>query len=180
MVSKMKRIQDFEKPPRVTLKRSLIIFFGNVIGIYLISIFGLGISKADIDDIALFVIFISLINAILWPLLTRILMPFLVLTFGVGTLILNGFLLQFFGPLFNIYVDGPAIILAPLAMAFVTTVLSTLLTIEDDGSYYRSVFRDAEKKRKAEIKNYPGLIIVEIDGLAYDVLKEAIDKGLWS
>ena len=178
MVSKMKRIQDFEKPPRVTLKRSLIIFFGNVIGIYLISIFGLGISKADIDDIALFVIFISLINAILWPLLTRILMPFLVLTFGVGTLILNGFLLQFFGPLFNIYVDGPAIILAPLAMAFVTTVLSTLLTIEDDGSYYRSVFRDAEKKRKAEIKNYPGLIIVEIDGLAYDVLKEAIDKGL--
>ena len=178
MVSKMKRIHDFEKPPRVTLKRSLIIFLGNVIGIYLISIFGLGVSKAAIDDIALFVIFISLINAILWPLLTRILMPFLVLTFGVGTLILNGFLLQFFGPLFNIYVDGPAIILAPLAMAFVTTVLSTLLTIEDDGSYYRSVFRDAEKKRKAEIKNYPGLIIVEIDGLAYDVLKEAIDKGL--
>ncbi|MBQ2353217.1 MAG: hypothetical protein II396_02720, partial [Methanobrevibacter sp.] len=65
----MKRIQDFEKPPRVTLKRSLIIFLGNVIGIYLISIFGLGVSKADIDDIALFVIFISLINAILWPLL---------------------------------------------------------------------------------------------------------------
>ncbi len=84
----------------------------------------------------------------------------------------------FKGPYFGIEIDGPAIILAPLAMAFITTILSTLLTIEDDSSYYRSVYRDAESKRKAEVKNYPGLIIVEIDGLAYDVLKEAVDKGL--
>ena len=174
----MEHIQDFEKPPRVTLKRSLIIFIGNVIGIYLIIIFGLGIPSANFDDVMLFVIFTSIINALLWPILTRIFMPFLVLTFGVGTLILNGLILQFFGPLFYISVEGPAIILAPLSMALVTTLLSTLLTIEDDGSYYRSVYRDAEKKRKKETKKYPGLIIIEIDGLAYDVLKEAIDKGL--
>lgn len=174
----MKRIQDFEKPPRVTLKRSLIIFFGNVIGLYLISFLGLGVKLSAIDDISLFVIFVSIINALLWPILTRVLMPFLVLTFGVGTLILNGLLLQLLGPPFGIEISGPAIILAPLAMAFITTILSSLLTIEDDSSYYRSVFRDAEKKRKKDIKTYPGLIIVEIDGLAYDVLKEAVDKGL--
>ena len=119
----MERVQDFEKPPRVSLKRSLIIFFGNVIGIYLISFLGLGVSVSRFDDIALFVIFISIINAVLWPILTRILMPFLVLTFGIGTLILNGLLLQLLGPYFGIEVQGPAIILAPLAMAFVTTVL---------------------------------------------------------
>ena len=174
----MEYIQDFEKPPRVTLKRSLIIFIGNVTGIYLISLLGLGVTIDYFNDIALLVIFISIVNAILWPLLTRILMPFLVLTFGVGTLFLNGLLLEIFGPLFDVNVQGPAIILAPLAMSFVTTILSALLTIEDDGSYYRSVYRDAEKKRKKEIKNYPGLIIIEIDGLAYDVLKEAIDNGL--
>ena len=174
----MERIKDYEKPPRVTLRRSLIVFFGNVIGIYLISLFGLGVKVEYFDDIVLLVLFISLINALLWPLLTRILMPFLVLTFGIGTLILNGLLLEFLGPLFGIEVQGPAIILAPLAMAFVTTALSALLTIEDDGSYYRSVYRDAKKKRKKEIKDYPGLIIVEIDGLAYDVLKDAVDRGL--
>ena len=92
--------------------------------------------------------------------------------------ILQELILENIGPLFGIEVHGPAIILAPLAMAFVTTLLSTLLTIEDDGSYYRSVYRDAKKKRKAEIKNYPGLIIVEIDGLAYDVLIEAVNKGI--
>ena len=173
----MKLIQDYERPPRITIKRSLIIFIGNIIGMYLISFFGLGVKLSDFNDVALFIIFVSLINAILWPILTRILMPFLVLSFGIGTLILNGLLLNFCGPLFGINVEGPAIILAPLAMSFVTTALSTILTIEDEGSYYRSVYRDAEKKRKGEVKDYPGLIIVEIDGLAYDVLKEAVDKG---
>ncbi|MBQ2831082.1 phage holin family protein [Methanobrevibacter sp.] len=174
----MEKIADYEKPPRTTLKRSLIIFIGNVLGIYIISFLGLGIKIDYLDDVFFFVIFISLVNALLWPILTRILMPFLILTFGVGSLILNGFLLEFFGPIFGIYVEGIGMILAPLSMAFLTTILSALVTMEDDGSYYRSVFRDAEKKRKGEVKDYPGVIIVEIDGLAYDVLCEAIDKDL--
>ena len=163
--------------PKRNLKRSLIVFIGNVLGIYLICFLGLGVEANYLDDIILLVLFISLINAILWPLLTRIAMPFLVLTFGFGTLILNGLLLQFFAPLFDIEIKGAAMILAPLAMAAVTTVLSALITIEDDSSYYRSVLRDAEKKRKNEIKDYPGVIIVEIDGLAHEVLCEAVKRG---
>lgn len=174
----MEYIHEFEKPPRVTLKRSLIILIGNILGIYIISFFGLGVTIDAFDDIFIFVLFMALINAILWPILTRVLMPFLVLTFGIGSLILNGALLEFFGPAFGINVSGWGVILAPLAMAIVTTALSALATIEDDGSYYRSVFRDAEKKRKDNVKNYPGLIVVEIDGLAHDVLCEAIEKDL--
>ena len=173
----MTKFKSEKKPPRTTLKRSIIILIGNILGIYLISFMGLGVKVSDFDDILLLVLFISILNSILWPILTRILMPFLVLTFGVGTLILNGFLLNFFAPLFGITIDGPSIILAPIAMTMVTTILSSLLTIEDDGSFYRSVYSDANKKRKKEVKNYPGLIIIEIDGLAYDVLCEAVEKG---
>ena len=174
----MEHVKKFETPPRITLKRSILIFIGNVLGIYVISFFGLGVTVGEFDDIALLVIFISIVNAVLWPLLTKIFMPFLVLTFGVGSLILNGLLLGLFAPLFDIEIKGMAIILAPLAMAIVTTIMSSVLTIEEDSSYYRSVYRDAKRKRKGEVKNYPGLIIVEIDGLSYGVLKEAIDKGL--
>ena len=172
----MEIIKEKQSPKR-SLKRSLIVFIGNVLGIYLISFLGLGVEVSQFDDIILLVLFISLINSLFWPLLTRIAMPFLVLTFGFGTLILNGLLLQFFGPLFGIEIKGAAIIFAPLAMAAVTTIISALITIEDDSSYYRSVLRDAEKKRKTEIKDYPGLIIVEVDGLAYKVLCEAIERG---
>ena len=173
----MEHVSEYDKPPRITLKRSLIVFIGNIIGLYLISFFGLGVDVSRFDEVALFVIFISFINAIFWPILTRILMPFLVLTFGVGTLVLNGILLQIFAPFFDITITGWGVILAPLAMALLTTILSTLVTIEDTSSYYRSVLRDATKKRKGDIKKYPGVIIIEIDGLAYDVLCEAIDKG---
>lgn len=166
-----------KQTPKRSFKRSLIVFIGNVLGIYLVCFLGLGVEVYHFDDIILLVLFISLINAILWPLLTRIAMPFLVLTFGFGTLILNGFILQFFAPLFDIEINGAAMILAPLSMAAVTTILSSLITIDDDSSYYRAVLRDAEKKRKTEIKDYPGLIIVEIDGLAYEVLCEAIERG---
>ncbi|MDO5815571.1 MAG: phage holin family protein [Methanobrevibacter sp.] len=166
-----------KQTPKRSLKRSLIVFIGNVLGIYLISFLGLGVKFSQFDDILLLVLFISLINAILWPILTRIAMPFLVLTFGFGALILNGLLLQLFAPLFDIQINGAVMILVPLAMAAVTTILSSLITIEDDSSYYRSVLRDAEKKRKTEIKDYPGVIIVEIDGLAYEVLCEAVERG---
>ena len=172
----MKIINEKQSPKR-SLKRSLIVFIGNVLGIYLISVLGLGAEVSQFDDIIFLVLFISLINSLFWPLLTRIAMPFLVLTFGVGVLILNGILLQIFAPIFDIQIKGAAIILAPLAMAAVTTILSSLITINDDSSYYRSVLRDAEKKRKSEIKDYPGVIIVEIDGLAYEVLREAVERG---
>ena len=167
-----------KQTPKKSLKRSLIVFIGNIIGIYLISFLGLGVEVSPSGDILLLVLFLGLVNAILWPILTRIAMPFLVITFGVGTLILNGLLLQLLAPMFGIAIKGPAIILAPLGMAAVTTVLSSLITINDDSSYYRSVLRDAEKKRKGNIKDYPGVIIVEIDGLAHNVLLEAVDRGV--
>ena len=166
-----------KQTPKRSLKRSLIVFIGNIIGIYLISFLGLGVEISHSGDIMLLVLFLGIINAILWPILTRIAMPFLVLTFGVGTLILNGVLLQLLAPMFGIEIKGAALILAPLGMAAVTTLLSTLITIEDDSSYYRAVLNDAEKKRKSDVKDYPGVIIVEIDGLAYEVLREAVEKG---
>ena len=166
-----------KQTPRRSFRRSLIVLIGNIIGIYLIGFLGLGIKLSSFDDILLLVLFIGLINSLLWPMLTRIAMPFLVLTFGFGALILNGILLEQLAPLFFIEIEGPAIILAPLAMAAVTTLLSSLITIEDDSSYYRAVFNDAKKKRKAEVKDYPGVIIVEIDGLAYEVLREAVERG---
>ena len=170
-------IIDQKSTPKRSLKRSLIVLIGNVLGIYLISFLGLGVQVHQFDDIILLVVFISLVNSILWPILTRIAMPFLVFTFGFGTLILNGCLLNFFAPLFEIEIQGLAIVLAPIAMAAVTTILSAIITIDDDSSYYRVVLKDAEKKRKTEIKDYPGVIIVEIDGLAHEVLCEAVEKG---
>ena len=172
----MRVISELRKKPGLTLKRIFILFIANIIGLYLIS-YGWDFTPGRFSDVIVFIIFISIANSILWPILTRILMPFLVLTFGIGSLILNGLIFSFFAPLFDICIEGWGIILAPLAIALITTILSTVLTIEDDGSYYRAVLRDAQRKRKDNVKDYPGLIIVEIDGLSYEVLCEAVENG---
>ena len=159
------------------MKRYLVLFIANLIGLYLIS-FGLDFTFTNLYKVVLFIFFISIFNAILWPLITKIYMPILVWTFGIGSLILNGGIFAFFGPYFGLNITGWGIILAPLTIALITIILSTILSLEDDGAYYQAVLREAQRKRKGHIKDYPGLIIVEIDGLAYDVLCEAVDRGI--
>ena len=53
-LSCMERIS--EKPPRnISIKRTLILFFANVIAMYIVSMLGLGVEIEYLDDILLFV-----------------------------------------------------------------------------------------------------------------------------
>ena len=173
----MRDIDELKKTPGLSLKSYLIMFIANVIGLYLIS-FGLDFTINKLGEVVIFVFFISIFNVVLWPFIIKVYMPVLVWTFGIGTLILNGGIFAFFGPLFGLNITGWGIILAPLTIALITIVLSSLFGIEDDRAYYQAVLREAQRKRKGDIKDYPGLIIVEIDGLAYDVLCEAVERGV--
>ena len=170
-----------EKPPRnISVKRTLILFFSNVIAMYLVSLLGLGVEIEYLDDILLFILFFSFVNAILWPIITRLFLPFIILTFGFALFILNAFIIEFFAPMFYIKIEGYGFLVAAFALTAVSTLFSAILTIDDDTSYYRVVLRDATKKRKKDVKNYPGVIVIEIDGLSYEMLLEAIEKGYMS
>ena len=173
----MRDIDELKKTPGLSLKRYIILFIANFIGLYLIS-FGLDFTVTNFNRVVLFIFFISVFNAVLWPLITKIMMPVFVWTFGIGSLLLNGGIFAIFGPYFGLNITGWGIILAPLTIALITIILSAILTADDDGAYYQAVLREAQRKRKGDIKDYPGVIIVEIDGLAYDVLCEAIDRGV--
>lgn len=173
----MRDIDELKKTPGLSLKRYIILFIANFIGLYLIS-FGLDFTVTNFNRVVLFIFFISVFNAVLWPLITKIMMPVFVWTFGIGSLLLNGGIFAIFGPYFGLNITGWGIILAPLTIALITIILSAILTDDDDGAYYQAVLREAQRKRKGDVKDYPGVIIVEIDGLAYDVLCEAIDRGV--
>ena len=160
-----------------TTYRTIVVFIGNAIGLYLANFLGVGFSINSFGAALVLALLLGIVNTIFWPLLTRILMPFLVLTFGVGSLVLNGLILVLLQGTVDYQIGGWGLILVPLIMAVITTVLSFILTADDESTYYRAVLRDAEKHRKGDVKDYPGVIIVEIDGLAKNVLCEAIEKG---
>ncbi len=123
---------------------------------------------------------IGLLNALLWPLLSYIILPFALLTLGIAALVLNGVIIYFAGQLidgFTVATVGTAVWVA-IGLTAINAIMSSLLTIDDDTSYYRNVIRRRAKRSKEYIETgEPGIIFLEIDGLAAPVLQKAMAQG---
>ncbi len=125
---------------------------------------------------------IGLLNALLWPLLSYIILPFAVLTLGFASLFLNGFIIYLAGQLtivegFEVDSIGTAVWVA-IGLTAINAIASSLLTIDDDASYYRNVIKRRAKKSKDFVEtDEPGIIFLEIDGLAEPVFLKAMEQG---
>jgi uncharacterized membrane protein YvlD (DUF360 family) len=123
---------------------------------------------------------VGVLNAVVWPLLARFTLPLSVLTLGLGTLLLNGALVAFAIDL----VPGASIddfwtgVVVALGLTLITTVLASLLAIDEDDSWYRNVVRRQARRRGDRTESeVPGVVFLEIDGLAHDVLLRAMRDG---
>ncbi|MCE5215238.1 MAG: phage holin family protein [Methanobacterium sp.] len=168
-----------KKPWSFWIGRTLILWIGGVLGFMLVEHFSMGLYVKDWETAFVAVALLGILNALFWPLLVRIFLPFMIITVGVGTLILNGFLIWIISEFLpGITIGGPALILTPLVMTLINTTLSTLLTIDQDAAFYRIVLRNKIKEYKGKEDNRrPGIIFLEIDGLAKNIVKEALEEG---
>jgi uncharacterized membrane protein YvlD (DUF360 family) len=121
---------------------------------------------------------VALLNAALWPLLIRLLLPLTVITFGLGSLVLNAAIVS----LSIKIVDGSAPdFVSAIAAAFVLSaslmLLAPALSIDDDARQLRLVRRRARRVRPENRTDVPGVILFEIDGLAEPVLRRALRDG---
>ncbi len=134
------------------------------------------------DGTALFAAaLIGLINALVWPLVIRVALPFTVLTLGLGVLALNGavvWLVSVIEPSMHVEDLGTGIGVA-IGITVVNTLVTSLLAIDDDDFYYRNVLkRQARRQAAADIgSGVPGVYFLEIDGLAHAVVQRALRDG---
>ena len=129
---------------RKGITRTLVLLIGNFIGLVALVPLNIGISVDSMFTGAIVIIFISLINSFLWPIVSRVLMPFLLVTFGVGSFILNALLLKFLTWMIpGFTASGYSLFFTPLLMAIITTALSEILAVDDNSTYYRSFTKDA-------------------------------------
>jgi uncharacterized membrane protein YvlD (DUF360 family) len=124
---------------------------------------------------------IGLINALVWPVLIRIALPFTVLTLGLGVLVLNGgvvWLVSVIDPDMHVNTLGAGIAVA-IGITVVNTLVTSLLAIDDDDFYYRNVIkRQGRRVASPDAESgVPGVYFLEIDGLAYPVVQRAIRDG---
>jgi putative membrane protein len=165
---------------RNPIVRILIIGIFEVIGLLLMARLLSGMEIANIGEAIGATIVIGLLNALLWPILSRVFLPFAVYTAGLFFLLLNGVIIYLASLIvegFEVSTIGTAV-LASLGITAVNVILSTLFTIDDDSSYYRNVVRRRMRKQgKVEESEIPGVFFLEIDGLATPVLQRAMEQG---
>jgi uncharacterized membrane protein YvlD (DUF360 family) len=123
---------------------------------------------------------VGALNALVWPLLARFALPLSVLTLGLGALALNAVLVVFAIDV----VPGASVegfwsgLVVTVGMAALTALLSALLAIDEDESWYRNVVRRQARRRGDRTETeVPGVVFLEIDGLAHDVLRRALRDG---
>ncbi|HTT96213.1 MAG TPA: phage holin family protein [Solirubrobacterales bacterium] len=123
---------------------------------------------------------VGILNALVWPALARLALPLNVLTLGLGGLVLNALLV---GVVINLLPDArirgivdPIVI--TIVLAGTTAVVNYAFAIDDDEWWYRQVVR-RQARRRGEVteSDVPGLLLLEIDGLAHDVLLRAMRDG---
>ncbi len=161
--------------------RILIIGIFEVIGLLVMAWLLDGLVIARLGTAIVAVALIGLLNALLWPFLSRILLPFAVFTGGLLFLVLNGAIIMLaseFIPGFQVDSIFWTAIWASIGITAINVILSTLFTIDDDGSYYRNVIaRRMRKQGKIEETDVPAVFFLEIDGLAKPVLEKAMAEG---
>jgi len=124
---------------------------------------------------------IGLTNALVWPTLIRVALPFTVLTLGLGVLALNGavvLLISQAEPDMHVTDLGTGIVVA-IGITVINTLATALLALDDDDFYYRNVLkRQAKRHGVADVADGPpGVYFLEIDGLAHGVVQRAIRDG---
>lgn len=140
-----------------------------------------GVHVATWGDAFLAALTIAVVNAILWPLLTRFALAVFTLTLGLGALLLNAVVLVGIAsalPGFSIdsFWDG---FLITLGLTIASTLVNWVFSLEDDDVWYRGVVARRARKLRGEAiaTDVPGVIFLQIDGLGYDVLRRAIRNG---
>jgi uncharacterized membrane protein YvlD (DUF360 family) len=128
---------------------------------------------------------LGIANALVWPLLQRVLLPVTVLTLGLASLIINGlfvfWLSQLVGQTSPVFIKNwQTGVVVALGITLINSLFTRLLAINDDDFYYRNIIRRQARRQKFRSKdrtNRTGIIFLEIDGLAHEVLLRAIRGG---
>ncbi len=123
---------------------------------------------------------IGLLNALIWPVIIRFALPIAIYSLGIFILILNGLMIQ----LASRFVTGffaqdlASAMGVAMGMTIITSGLAGLLSLDEDDSWYIMMLKRQNRKMKGPINaDVPGILFLEIDGLAEPVLKNAIRQG---
>ncbi len=125
-------------------------------------------------------VMLALANALIWPLLIRVALPFTVMTLGLGALALNALVLLAIAQIdYGVHVeDFGSALGVTLALTALTSIAAAVLALDSGDLWTRHVVvRQLKRTKLAVSSDVPGVLFLEIDGLSHDVLRRALRDG---
>jgi uncharacterized membrane protein YvlD (DUF360 family) len=164
----------------VLLRRVILVWAFEVIGLWLLARLLPGLHVQSVPTAAWAVVVISLLNAIVRPIIILLTLPFTVLSFGLFILVLNAAILVLAGRIVHglDVASWLTAIVAAFGLTAINTLLTSIFSFNDADSVYRNIVkRIAARGVSSEQHDRPGLIIIEIDGLSAPALDAALGRG---
>ena len=140
-----------------------------------------GVTVGDFGDAFVAAVLIAALNAILPPIVAALRLPLTLVLGFLIILVLDALILLLASEIDSsaIHVDSFGwALLAALVISAVVVVLDVVLGANDDDTYsLRVITRIARRQGTREATDAPGLVFLEIDGLALPVLQRAMRDG---
>jgi uncharacterized membrane protein YvlD (DUF360 family) len=164
----------------VPLRRHAIEFVVTAFSFWLVAWILPGISIGNVGTALVAALLVSALNALLWPLISRYFARIILWTAGLLGLVANGLIIMLVAEI----LDGLSIdsvwqaVLASILMTVVGIAVSTWLSIDDDAVWQRqTVRRMVDRLEPPTPTDVPGILFIQIDGLAEPVLRRALADG---
>ena len=168
------------KPGRRALLRRLAVTFVVAWVAFAATIWLLpGISAQNQGQIVAAVIALALLNALVRPIFLALLAPVSIVLVGVATVIFQVVAILLVGALTGIRVDGPlTAFVGSWVYAVLDTALTAILSIDRDESYWGALVRGLTARRRDVVRtDRPGVVIIQLDGVAHPILAHQIRAG---
>ena len=169
------------------LVRFAVVWLVDAVSLYLTALIMPGITLTTIDGTPRFLVAVSaalllaIVNLLIRPAIFLVARPLgwiaqFVIGFFVNAIAL--WITAWLLPGFEVSILGG--ILGGIVLAFFNAVLTGVLDLNEDGSYYQNRIERRAKEQPFDSASEPGrgLMMLEIDGLSYWHLHKALDDGL--
>ena len=175
-------LRDEELRPgwRQTVGRSVVVVLANALALWLLAAVLEGFELDDVPAALIAGVVIGVLNATVWPALAFLVVPLSVLTLGIGAIAVNAFVV---GVALDL-VPGTHVndfwtaVVITVGLTIVTTLVSRLMAIDDNAWFDEHMARRARRRRKeATTTDVPGIVFVQVDGVAEVVLRRALASG---
>ena len=167
--------------PRLRLGGLLVAWVTAALAVYVATLLVPGVHVEGRSERSVAAALIALLNALLPPLIAALRLPFMLVAGFFSSCCPRCLDLQAgLGPLRPRLQGGLvlAALVAAIVVAAVTVVLEVLLGTNDDDTYtLRVIQRIARRSGDRAVTDVPGILYLEIDGLALPVLQRAMRDG---